>query len=52
VVLKWHHRDRLRLALLEVWPGVAMVAHFSADILLHLVGPLFASHVYKKVQNT
>jgi membrane protease YdiL (CAAX protease family) len=30
----------------------AMVAHFSADILLHLVGPLFASHVYKNVQNT
>ena len=30
----------------------AMVAHFSADILLHLASPLFASHVYKNVQNT
>lgn len=30
----------------------AMVAHFSADILLHLIGPLFSSHLYKNVQNT
>ena len=25
----------------------AMVAHFSADILLHLIGPYFVSHIYK-----
>jgi Type II CAAX prenyl endopeptidase Rce1-like len=30
----------------------AMVAHFCADILLHLMGPLFATRLYKNAQNT
>lgn len=30
----------------------AMLSHFCADILLHLIGPRFASHVYTNPQNT
>ena len=30
----------------------AMLSHFSADILLHGLGPIFLSHIYSSAENT
>jgi hypothetical protein len=29
----------------------AMLSHFCADILLHVLGPTFASHIYSDAKN-